>query len=46
MGLARRTVPAQKLWFSILDSQVETGTPYLLYKVKLSSLALNRALVC
>ncbi|CAE7886642.1 RNR1, partial [Symbiodinium sp. KB8] len=32
MGLARRTVPAQKLWFSILDSQVETGTPYLLYK--------------
>ena len=28
----RRTVSAQKLWFKILDSQMETGTPYLLYK--------------
>jgi ribonucleotide reductase alpha subunit len=25
-------VSAQKLWFKILDSQIETGTPYLLYK--------------
>ena len=25
-------VSAQKLWFSILTSQIETGTPYLLYK--------------
>jgi ribonucleoside-diphosphate reductase alpha subunit len=31
-GLARRTVPARKLWFNILDSQIETGTPYLMYK--------------
>jgi ribonucleoside-diphosphate reductase alpha chain len=31
-GLARRKVSAQKLWFKILDSQIETGTPYLLYK--------------
>ena len=31
-GKARRTVPAQQLWFSILDSQMETGTPYILYK--------------
>jgi ribonucleoside-diphosphate reductase alpha chain len=29
---ARRTVPAQKLWSDILVSQIETGTPYLLYK--------------
>ncbi|KNE57871.1 ribonucleoside-diphosphate reductase large subunit [Allomyces macrogynus ATCC 38327] len=31
-GRARRTVPAQKLWFAILESQVETGTPFMLYK--------------
>jgi ribonucleoside-diphosphate reductase alpha subunit len=31
-GLARRQIPAQKLWFRILDAQIETGTPYLLYK--------------
>ncbi len=29
---ARRTVKAQDLWFAILESQIETGTPYLLYK--------------
>jgi ribonucleoside-diphosphate reductase alpha chain len=28
----RRTVKAQDLWFAILDAQIETGTPYLLYK--------------
>jgi ribonucleotide reductase alpha subunit len=31
-GRARRTIPAQKLWSEILVSQIETGTPYLLYK--------------
>lgn len=31
-GLARRTVKAQDLWFKILESQIETGTPYMLYK--------------
>jgi ribonucleoside-diphosphate reductase alpha chain len=31
-GRARRKVKAQELWYAILDSQVETGTPYLLYK--------------
>jgi ribonucleoside-diphosphate reductase alpha subunit len=31
-GRARKTVSAQKLWFQILDTQMETGTPYLLYK--------------
>jgi len=31
-GRARRVVKAQELWFAILDAQVETGTPYLLYK--------------
>ena len=27
-----KTISARKLWFSILDSQIETGTPYMLYK--------------
>ncbi|KAL3942381.1 MAG: hypothetical protein SGBAC_003413 [Bacillariaceae sp.] len=31
-GKARKTITAQQLWFAILDSQVETGTPYMLYK--------------
>ena len=31
-GRGRKTVDARKLWFHILDTQMETGTPYLLYK--------------
>ena len=31
-GKGRKTIKAQQLWFAILDSQVETGTPYMLYK--------------
>ncbi|CCH55832.1 ribonucleoside-diphosphate reductase, alpha subunit [Fibrisoma limi BUZ 3] len=31
-GRARRTVKAQDLWYEILESQTETGTPYMLYK--------------
>ena len=31
-GRARKTVRAQDLWFEILESQTETGTPYILYK--------------
>lgn len=31
-GKGRKTIKAQELWFKILDSQVETGTPYMLYK--------------
>ncbi|SHK77017.1 ribonucleoside-diphosphate reductase alpha chain [Chitinophaga jiangningensis] len=29
---ARKTVKAQDLWFAILDAQIETGNPYILYK--------------
>lgn len=29
---ARKVVKAQKLWYAILDAQIETGTPYMLYK--------------
>ena len=28
----RRTIKARDLWFKIMDSQMETGTPYILYK--------------
>ena len=31
-GRARKTMPAQELWFAVLTAQVETGTPYMLYK--------------
>lgn len=31
-GLGRRVIKAQELWFAILESQIETGTPYMLYK--------------
>ncbi len=31
-GRGKKKVNAQKLWFQILDSQIETGTPYLVYK--------------
>ena len=31
-GKGRKTVKAQDLWFKVLESQIETGTPYMLYK--------------
>ncbi|XP_020693424.1 ribonucleoside-diphosphate reductase large subunit [Dendrobium catenatum] len=31
-GKASKIVSAQSLWFEILKSQIETGTPYMLYK--------------
>jgi ribonucleoside-diphosphate reductase alpha chain len=31
-GKARQVVKAQELWFKILESQTETGTPYMLFK--------------
>jgi ribonucleoside-diphosphate reductase alpha subunit len=31
-GRARKSIKAQELWFAILESQIETGTPYILYK--------------
>jgi ribonucleoside-diphosphate reductase alpha chain len=31
-GKARETIKAQELWFEVLESQIETGTPYMLYK--------------
>ena len=31
-GKGRRTIQARELWDKILESQIETGTPYMLYK--------------
>jgi len=31
-GKGRKTIKAQDLWFKICESQIETGTPYMLYK--------------
>ncbi|UYZ62316.1 ribonucleoside-diphosphate reductase subunit alpha [Hymenobacter weizhouensis] len=31
-GRGRRTIKAQDLWFAVLESQTETGTPYMLFK--------------
>jgi ribonucleoside-diphosphate reductase alpha chain len=31
-GRGRKTIPARELWGKVLDSQTETGTPYILYK--------------
>ncbi|KAG0452366.1 hypothetical protein HPP92_025030 [Vanilla planifolia] len=31
-GKAKRVVSAQVLWFEVLKSQIETGTPYMLFK--------------
>jgi ribonucleoside-diphosphate reductase alpha chain len=32
LGRGRKTMKARDLWFQVLDAQMETGTPYLLYK--------------
>ena len=31
-GKGRKSVPAQSLWFAILEAQMETGNPYMLFK--------------
>ncbi|KAF9242619.1 ribonucleotide reductase [Melanogaster broomeanus] len=31
-GRARRSVPAQKLWYAVLEAQIETGGPFMVYK--------------
>jgi ribonucleoside-diphosphate reductase alpha chain len=31
-GMARETIPARTVWDKIVEAQIETGTPYMLYK--------------
>lgn len=33
-GRQKRIVRAQQLWFAVLEAQIETGNPYMLYKVR------------
>lgn len=41
-GRGRKTISARDLWCQILDTQMETGTPYLLYKEAIASFLINR----
>lgn len=40
-GRARRVIPAQKLWYAILEAQVETGGPFMVYKDSSNSMLLE-----
>jgi ribonucleoside-diphosphate reductase subunit M1 len=31
-GRQKKTIPAQKLWYAILEAQIETGGPFMVYK--------------
>lgn len=31
-GRARKTIKAQDLWFAVMEAQIETGNPYMLFK--------------
>nr|GLL47116.1 ribonucleoside-diphosphate reductase large subunit-like isoform X4 [Ipomoea trifida] len=44
-GKAKKVVQAQDLWFDILKSQIETGTPYMLYKILATKKATSKILV-
>nr|GME06400.1 ribonucleoside-diphosphate reductase large subunit [Ipomoea batatas] len=44
-GKAKKVVQAQNLWFDILKSQIETGTPYMLYKILATKKATSKILV-
>jgi ribonucleoside-diphosphate reductase subunit M1 len=44
-GRARKTVPAQKLWYAILDAQIETGGPFMCYKDHANSTSGSKAFV-
>lgn len=45
-GRAKKTIPAQKLWYAILEAQVETGNPFMLYKDAANSSSFSGFLVC
>ena len=36
-GKGRQTIKAQALWYKIIESQIEAGVPYMLYKVRFES---------
>lgn len=42
-GRARKTIDAQKLWFAILDAQIETGGPFICYKDAANGASINNS---
>eukprot|EP00795_Rhopilema_esculentum_P000810 gene810-10547_t len=45
-GKYKVQVKAQKLWFAIMESQIETGTPYMLYKDSCNRKSNQQVAVC
>jgi ribonucleoside-diphosphate reductase alpha subunit len=45
-GRGNKTIKAQELWFKIITSQIETGTPYILYKDACNSKSNQKNLGC
>lgn len=41
VGLARKVISARSLWESILESQVETGGPFMMYKDAVNGLSMS-----
>ena len=41
-GRTRKSVPAQKLWYAILDVQIEIGGPFMCYKDHANSKSQSR----
>ena len=31
-GRAHKTIPTQKVWYAVLEAQIETGGPFMTYK--------------
>ena len=45
-GRQRRTVPAQKLWYAILEAQIETGGPFMVYKDAANGMSSTFSILC
>ena len=41
-GRAKKVIKAQKLWYAILEAQIETGGPFMVYKDHANSKRLDR----
>ena len=41
-NMGTKTMKARDIWFKMLDSQIETGTPYMLYKDACNKKSINK----
>jgi ribonucleoside-diphosphate reductase subunit M1 len=41
-GRQQKTISVQKLWYAILEAQIETGGPFMLYKDAANSMPITR----